>query len=479
MNTVQRIAKNTGALLLSQVVSQILGFYYIMVTARYLGAEGFGIISFALAFTGIFGVFADLGLQTLMVREVARDKNIAGKYLCNIAAIKAILAIVTFVLIAIFINLLGYPELTIKVVYMIALSVVFGSFSGMFYSIFQAFEKMEYQSVGQIISSALMLFGALFAISEGLSVVGFASIYFLVSAIVLVYSFAVFAWKFAFPKMEIDLGFWKYTMKEALPFGLTGIFVTIYYWIDSVMLSLMKGDEVVGWYNASYKLIIVLLFIPVILNTSIFPIISQFYITSKDSLRFAYEKYFKYMVIIGIPLGVGTTLLADRIILLIFGGEYMPSVIILQILIWSSVFIYLSSAFGNLLMATNRQMTLTKVTAINASANVILNLILIPKFSYIGASIATVATEFSALMFGIVLCWKIGYAIPNKEILTFGKVIAASLLMGVLIICLKSLNLFLLIFVAMVIYFAVLCLLLKVFETEDIQIFKKFAKKEL
>jgi len=85
MNTVQRIAKNTGVLLVSQIASYILGFFFVMYTARYLGAGGFGILSFALAFTGIFGVFSDLGLSTLTVREVARDKSLARKYFGNIA----------------------------------------------------------------------------------------------------------------------------------------------------------------------------------------------------------------------------------------------------------------------------------------------------------------------------------------------------------------------------------------------------------
>ena len=157
MNIVQRIAKNTGVLLLSQIVSYILGFFYVVYAARYLGAAGFGILSFALAFTGIFGVFTDLGLRPLTVREVARNKSLAPKYLANVSVMKIILVSITFGLIALVINLLGYPKQTIKVVYLIALSVIFGAFTGMFYSIFQAFEKMEYQSLGQILNSALML----------------------------------------------------------------------------------------------------------------------------------------------------------------------------------------------------------------------------------------------------------------------------------------------------------------------------------
>jgi len=241
MNIVQRIAKNTGVLLLSQIVSYILGFFYVMYAARYLGAEGFGILSFALAFTGIFGVFTDLGLRPLTVREVARNKSLAPKYLANVSAMKIILVSITFGLVALVINLLGYPKQTIKVVYLIALSVIFTAFSQMFYSIFQAFEKMEYQSLGQILNSALMLSGAIFAIKQGFSVIGFASLYFIASIAVLGYSLAVLRWKFSNPtlawsprKMEIDWSFWKPTIKEALPFGLSAIFVTVYFWIGKL-----------------------------------------------------------------------------------------------------------------------------------------------------------------------------------------------------------------------------------------------------
>ncbi|PXF61270.1 MAG: flippase [Candidatus Methanogaster sp.] len=480
MNTVQRIAKNTGVLLASQVVSYALGFFFIMYTARYLGAAGFGVLSFALAFTGIFGVFADLGLRQLTVREVARDKSLAGKYLGNIAAMKVILAVVTYGLIALFINLLGYPEQTIKVVYLVALSVVFSAFSGVFYSIFQAYEKMEYQSVGQILSSALMLAGALFAIDRGFSVVGFASIYFLVSAVVLGYAFAVCAWKFVLPRMAVDLGFWKPTIKKALPFGLTGTFITIYLWIDSVMLSLMRGDEVVGWYNAAYRIVLVLLFIPIAFNSAVFPLMSRFYVSSKDSLKFMFEKYFKYMLMIGLPISVGITLLADRIILLIFGAEYVPSVIVLQILIWVIVLIFARTAFERVLEAANRQIIVTEVFGGCALLNVILNVILIPKYSYIGAAIATLITDFAVFVLIFIWSLKIGYSISNKQLVeVVSKVIAASILMGIFIEYFRDQNLFILVFTAAIIYFGLISLI-KGIDKNDIRLIKiLFPEKEV
>ena len=183
LNTIQRIVKNVGVSIFSQIIGYILSLFFNMYAARYLGVEGFGILAFALAFTGIFAVFCDLGTSTLTVREVSKNKSLSNKYLGNISVMKIIFVIITFGMIALVINLLGYPEQTINVVLLIAFSVILNSFSGMFNSIFQAHEKMEYVSVGRILSSVLMLIGAIFAISHNFSVVGFSSIYLIVNVI--------------------------------------------------------------------------------------------------------------------------------------------------------------------------------------------------------------------------------------------------------------------------------------------------------
>lgn len=453
-----------------------LGFFYIMYTARYLGAEGFGVLSFALAFTGMFGVFGDMGLSILTTREVARDKSLAGKYLGNIAVMKVVLVVITFGLIAIAINLLGYPEQTIKVVYLIALSIIFSAFTGMFNSVFQAFERMEYQSIGGILSSVLMLAGALIAISQGFSVVGFAAIYSIVSAVGLGYSFIVCLRKFVLPVIEINLGFWKILLKEALPFAITGISISIYIWIDTIMLSLLIGDEVVGWYNAAYKLVLMLLFIPVIVNNSIFPLMSQYYRLSKDSLRILFEKLFKIMMFIGLPLGMGTLFLADKIILLIYGDQFINSILALQILIWSMVLIFTRSPFERLLEASNKQATVTKIFIIGAIFNVAGNLILIPKYSYIGAGVATVFTDIIVLVFLVIATKNFGVLISKKELFGIVKIIFASVIMGIFIKYSLSLNVFIIIISATIIYI-MSSIFLKSINKDDIVLIKSVFKK--
>ncbi len=177
MNATRRIMKNTSVLSVSQIISFIFIFFYTIYIARYLGADGFGILSFAIAISGIFTILFDLGLSVLTVREVARDKSLAQKFLGNAIIIKIILAIFSFSLIVLIINLLHYPQATVIVVYFVALSTILSSFFTLFYSIFQAYEKMEFQSIGQILNSILMFSGVIIAIKIGLNVVGFSSIY--------------------------------------------------------------------------------------------------------------------------------------------------------------------------------------------------------------------------------------------------------------------------------------------------------------
>lgn len=445
-----------------------------MYTARYLGVDGFGELSFALAFTGLFGIFIDFGLNTLIVREVARDNMLAGKYLLNVIGMKALLSVITIIMIAFTINFLDYSNHTMNIIYIVALSVIFNSFSGIFYSIFQAYEKLAYQSFGMILNSVLLLAGVMVAISQDFDVFGFAYIYFIVSIILLGYTFVVNLKKFVFPKIEIDFGFWKHIIKQALPLALIGIFVTINQRIDRIMLSSMIDMTSVGVYSAASNLILVLEFIPAAYIMSIYPFTSRLH-SSKKQLEFILERSIKYMSMIGFPIGVGTTLLADRIIFLIYGQEYFPSISALQILIWSNVIIFVAILFNNLLISTNKQALVSKQIGIVAVANIIMNFILIPEYSYIGASIATV---MSSLIGFIILYYSVsknGYSCSTALISSIMKMIISCSIMAIYIFIFNELNLFVLIFSSALIYFIVLWAT-KIFDDVDVELFGSIIK---
>jgi len=452
-----------------------LGFISVSLTARYLGAELFGTLSLALAFTGIFGIFSDLGLNTLTVREVARDKSLVSKYVGNVAVMRVIFATVTFGIIALIAVLLGYPLQTIYVICIVALSVVFTSLVNMYNSIFQAFEKMQYHAIGIILYSALFLSGVAIAVKLGLDVLVFASLYVLAGAIVLIYSWAVFQSKFSSVHLEIDRAFWRSTIQMALPFALTNIFVTVYYWIDSILLSVMKGMEVVGWYNAAYRLMSVLMIFPVVVNLAILPAMSRFYVEAKASLLLTRDIVFRYMVLISVPMGIAVTFLADDIISFIFGAGFTNSIIALEILVWSSVFIFIGSPIARFLESSNRQLTITKIAIICVVVNVALNLILIPLFGLVAASVVTVATEavsFLLLFYvsKVVTMKRLAHSVPAA-----GKIAVASALMAVTFLSFHSFNHVLVTLAAICIYI-VACYATGLIGKADISLFTQFLR---
>lgn len=415
MNTARRVAKNTTVLILSNILAYAFTFITTVYSARYLGVAGWGILSIALSVTGIFGVLTDLGLSSLTVREVARDKSLATKYFANTTAMKILLGFLTFGVIALVSHLAGYSQEVINVIYIITISAILGSFTSVFFSIFQAYEKMEYQALATIISNIIMLALTLTVIYLGLTVIGFAAVYVIVGIFGLLYILFIYLRKFSLPKIEIDIDFWKDTVKESLPFAITGIFISVYFWIDSFMLSIIIGNDVVGIYNAAYRLIFVLLFIPSLFITALFPVMSRHFESAKELLKIEYEKSFKYLFIVAIFIFIYGLIFSNEIIMIIYGQKFFLSIIALQILIWVVPIIFLTSLLGNILNASNKQRLVTIIAASNALLNIALNLVLIPKFSFVGASVATVITELLGFILMFYYVSRYYFRVPLKH----------------------------------------------------------------
>ena len=477
MSTIQRIAKNTNVLFIATVIGYILGFFTTLYTARYLGAEGFGIISLALSLTSIFGVLTDLGLNNLIVREVARDKSLTNKYVSNTLSIKILFSFLTFVLLILTTELMGYTWKVNIIIYLIALNVIFVAFSAIFNAIFQSYEKMEYQAVGNILNAVLMFAGVLIVIHFNFDILAFGFVYFISGLVFLVFNILIYSWKFALPKMDIDWSFWRPTIKESLPFAVTGIFTMIYFWIDSVILSLMMGNEVVGWYNASYRLILIFAALYSVYMISIFPVLSGLYKTSQKSIKIAYERSFKYMLVVNVPIVIFITFLANKIILCIYGAGYIPSIIALQVLIWAIIFMFINTLSLNLLGSVNKQVIVAKIVAFGSIFNIVLNVILIPYFSYIGSSAATVATELVMLPIFLYVLKKENYVDISSLIKDVLKIIICSIIFIITIILLNQFNLWLSIIISLIVYLTMI-FITKTLNAKDISLIRSLFERK-
>jgi O-antigen/teichoic acid export membrane protein len=474
MNNIQRITKNISVLLISQIFTYILAFLTLTYTARYLGVEGFGILSIALAFTGIFTVFLDLGTNTLIVRDIARDNSLAKEYTANTMFLRILLSLITLGSIFLISNIMNYNQEIILIIMIMAVYMIFYSYSNIFFTVFQAFEKMEYNSIGFLLFDATLLLGILLAIHYNYDIIKFSSVYIITSIITLLYAYLIFRLKFFTPK-SLKLNKWKELINEAWPFAITGISFNIYTWIDSLLLSIMIGAEVVGFYNASYRLMLIFLFIPAIFSGAIFPVMSRYYISSKESLKVSFEKLLKILVLIALPITIGTTLIADKVILFIYGNEFLGSIIVLQILIWSTAFVFARVPYGMLLGASNRQLVTTKIFIIGVIFNIVLNILIIPKYSYVGAGVITVLTDALVLFLFIVVI-RNEFSISRSTKLSLIKILLASIIMGISLNFFIYLNLFLIILLGILIY-AISLILLKVVDEDELLMIKSLFNK--
>lgn len=479
MSTVRIIAKNTIFLLMSQVYSLVLSFLFLSVSARYLGPVNFGILSFALAFTGIFSIFTDIGLKQYMTREVAKNKDSTRKYLGNVTGIKFILVGITAIAIVIVSELLGLQSPGREVVYIIAVSMFLNAITQTFYTMFQAHERMGYLSLGMVLESTSLLALAVFSIQSGADIVLFSMIYLFTRFIILIFCIVVSAVKFVRPTLSFDMKFWKDTMKHAWPFGLAGFFIVIYCWLDTIMLSFFWDSEAVGYYNAAFRLIMVTSFVPATFLAALFPVMARSFKQSKNDLKLIYRLTLKYMLMLAIPMAIGTVLLSRDIIILIFGMEFEPSAIALQILIWQSAFSFINYALAHLLNSINRQILVTKAMGLGMITNIVLNLIIIPEYGFVGASITTVITELVVVAILYRSVSKTRYRLGKRRLTRIiARILISSLAMAAAILMLQSYNihLFLTIGSAIAIYFGI-SYLTKSLDRRDMAIFKQIIPK--
>lgn len=475
MSVVRRIAKNTSALFFAQIVSSAVSLIFGVVIARVLGDTVFGKFAFALAFTEIFSIFSSLGYNTLLIREVSRDRTQVGKYVNNIFYFRLIFSLLLYGLIIITINLLQYPEDTKIAVYLIGIFQIFESLANVFKVTFRAFEKMEYEAAIIVLVHLLSLALMMVVIYLGYGLVEVSLVYVFIGLMNFLLSIALCGKKIVKLKRELDVDFLKKTIPAAVSLSMLAIFALIYVKIDTVMLSMMKGDAVVGWYNAAYYIVQGFKPLQQLVMSALFPLMAFSYVSSKDVLKRIFERSFKYLFILGLPIAVGITLLADKIILLIYGPNFQNSVVALEILSWDVLLVFLYGCISFLLVSIDRQHQMAILAGCTALINVVLNSLLIPTYSYVGSAIATIMAESFLLCAYIYLSARHFHLLPFQRIIV--KPIIACGLMGLFVYFFHDVHIFIVIPVAIVIYFSMM-FIIKGFTKDDIALMKSLIKKE-
>nr|WP_292893704.1 flippase [Methanobrevibacter sp.] len=458
-------------LLVSQIIASVCGFIWTILMARYLGVERYGIFGFATSFTAILVIIVDLGISTHIVRHIATDYDSAPKYLGNAIPLKVLFSIACTIITLIALIIMNVNELVIKVTLLFTLEMIIKSYVNLFNGSFQAFEEGKYQGIGNTILHLILLVFILIAIFTDLGLYGIAVSYILANAITFIYEYYMLTKHVTKPKYELDKEFCKKITLLSVPFAVTGLLYTIYYSIDIVMLTNMVGSYATGIYNATYKLISVLTLFYSVYTAVIFPVMSRYYKNDESLLLISFEKSIKYLMLVIIPLAVATAFYSAEVMHLIYGQSYKGGASVLSILIWTVCLLFISGACNSLLNASHKEVSVTKIYAIAAVFNVILNFFMIPNFSYDGAAITTVLSDILIVIIQAYVIYKLGHR-PNKRLYQdVGRIIIASGVLGIALYLL-NMNIWVAIPVGIIIYLVAIYLL-RFFDNDDKYVIKE------
>jgi len=394
-----RTIKNAAFQMFTQAITWVLTWILIVYLPRYLGDEGFGKLFFATSFGILFAMFINLGINTYLVKEVARDRTKGPKILANVLSIEIILSLAVFGVMVVIARLMDLTPEGVTATYIIGLSVVIGALGSNFASYFQGIEKAYVPAVALIIEKVLVTGLCVAALMAGYGLITVCWV-MLIGAVARTGFTAVALYRRIPFAMSFDRALSKKILVGSAPFLIWVVFSEIYIRIDVVMLQAMTGEDVVGWYGAAFRLYATLLFIPNIFVTTVFPALTKKFADPGEAANVATRRTLNLMLFVCVPLGLGTTMISTHIVALIYGlGEFAHAVENLQIFGFCIIFVCIDVVLGTVLIAKDRQKAWSYAAIIAAGLNLGSNFLLIPLTQRhmgnggYGAAISTLLTE--------------------------------------------------------------------------------------
>lgn len=464
------IAKNTSILLITDVISKILLTILAIIIARKLGASDLGLLAYAISFSAMFSFIPNCGFKNFINREVVKYPDKSGSYFSNLAFIKLILSLVTFFIISTssYIIRLGHEQFII--VCIAALIMVIDSFIQFYTAFFRGFQRAEYEALTLISQNFLVSVTGILIICMGYGLLNMMIVRLLVTLTIFFLGFIVLKIKILNPPFNLHLSSCRTLLESAKPFIVLAIFGVINAHIGIVLLTQLKGTLYTGWYSAALKLCGIFQFIPTSVAGAVLPAMTKFSKNgNKTNLKKTFSKSFKYLLILLLPIAAGTTILADKIILLIYNESFIHSILTLRILIWIVVLSFTNTIIRVAYLSIDKERKYVRIQFLGTIINISLCFLLIPTLGHNGVAIALTSSEFIIFIFSVSYISK--YFIGSKVLSTGFKPIVATMIMVIMIFSVPYFNLFIIIPMAVLIY----CLslfMLKSFDDEDIAVFK-------
>ncbi len=473
------LAKNTLIYTGASVIQKILTFIAFWLLSTSVDRDALGTYTFAFAFVSFFSFLNDLGLVTVLTREASRhNREKQEEHFNAVLSLKIPLTLLMSVvtLVALF---LAHRTLRVDILVLMALFILaLDGFTQSFYGIIRANQNFKYESIGltifQVINIVLTLLVLVFT----------KEVAWIISTIIAsgIFNFFYAYWVVKY-KMKIAIKFlWKPSVIRHL-LSLTPAFTAaliiskLYNNTDSLILGFLRGVGEVGLYSIPAKASTALqALIPMAFVITLFPAFSYYFDNSREKLKKIFEKSIGYLLMTAMPTALGLYILIPKILAFIW-PSYLEAARPFEIMTMALPFAFLSFPTGYFLNACNQPGKTTLNRGIGLAINIIMNIILIPRYGVLGAAISFAATNVIQFILDMVFVYRIIRYNWRYFIIILAKSTLAAIMMNLAISFFIHLNLIMLVVVGLIIYLSVL-LLTKPFDAEEWAVITNVFKKK-
>jgi O-antigen/teichoic acid export membrane protein len=410
-NTARRVVKNSALPIAANLLNRVIDLGFAAIMLRALGPAGNGDYALAaLIAAQYFLTISNWGLNDLTVREVAADHTQAPRLFsitlllrCGIAALLIPIAaglIGTYALIGNPLNAAAIGALALLMLHLFPAALASACSAS-----FQAFQRMEVPALIALVTNiAKVLIGTavlvgVTSLSTGQRVVALAIVAFAVTSLNGVLFLLLQRHLLFHARLVWDWGEGRRLLRSSFPLLLNSLLLVVFFRFDTLILRGVSDSSAVGTYDAAYKWINMTTIIPAYFVAAVFPLLARYAATDRPALVRAYHHALSLLQIIAWPITSAVVVLSGELIGLLGGREYLPgAALALAILIWFLPLSYANGVTQYVLIALQRQNSITVSFAIAAIFNLAANVLLIPLYGYFAAATITVATEVVILL---------------------------------------------------------------------------------
>jgi O-antigen/teichoic acid export membrane protein len=463
----KRVLNNSFALMTGRVVDITFSLLALAIVARYLGTNHFGRYAFIMAVGSLITPLVDMGLRRILIREMAKDMDNAEEYLGSALFLRGVVT-VFLVLASIILILLSGSE-TIYLIVLVALSKLVLTYEMVFTGVFNAFERMGYEAMMTASRKLSYLVLLLLVVFMDLKLMGIIMVSLVSNVLGASFGYLVSRKRFIVSKLKVSWNRCVALLKEAYPLGIYAFILVLFYRIDIFFLKYYRDTYEIGLYQAASQFILMGNIIPMALVSSLFPSFSRF--ADMDRQRFAsvYKKAFKYLLILGLAIVLTILYLAEEIVLLVYGRDFLDASFAMRILAWILLVVFFNVLLSTILTAVNRQVFNAIAAAACLSINIVMDIILIPTYGYIGACYATLISFL--VLFLMTFCFVNRFVVQVDLVKLLWKPVI-SVTVPIFILTLVKASPVIFVLPSLTVYFALL-FLFKVISNDDLASFKR------